>query len=145
MRFKGAQTSDNGAKAYPFETVDNLSLGETVRLDRGGRFCTGVIKLDNYYRPATMQILSLSITIGDRAVEGRLAEGDIEGPEHNTLELWAEFNFSKPFDNTMSRFMSDQAEEIFGTDRKIASKMEHPEKEKEKKPSQVKIKAAKSR
>ena len=124
LRVKGTQYAFSKSGGMPFETVDNLSVGEAVRLDGKGRFCTGLIKLDSYYKTSSMQILNLAFIFDERVVEGRLANGELSGSDRNTLHLFVDFNFSKPFDGaTMSRFMTEEAEELFGAEqRRIASK-----------------------
>jgi hypothetical protein len=125
LHVKGTQLATGGTRSLPFETVDNLSVGESVRLDSHGSFCTGVIKLDNYYKVSSFQILNLAVIMDGRIVEGRVRDGDLSGTEKNTLQLLTEFNYAKPYDAArMSRFVTEDAAELFEIEqRKLASKL----------------------
>lgn len=122
LRVKGTQYAFNKNGGMPFETVDHLAVGEAVRLDAKGRFCTGTIKLDSYYKPSSTKILNLAVTIGEQTVEGYLADGDLGGSDKTALHLFARFNLAKPYDSTTSRFLTEDLHQLFDSDRKIASK-----------------------
>lgn len=121
LTIKGQRYAFKGKSPVAIETVDHISVGEKVNLDANGLFCTSKLKLDSFYKPETTKIVSLTARVGEKAVEGFLVTGGIGRPDPTGLYAQAFFNFGKPYDGTVTRFMSDELKEIFTPDRKVAA------------------------
>lgn len=122
LTLRGQRYALKGKSAVAVETVDQISVGELVKLDKNGMFCTGRMTLDSYYKPTKTKIVSLTARVGDKAVEGFLVKGQLGHPEPTSLYSQAFFNFEKPCKDTASRLMSEELKELFGGDRAVASR-----------------------
>lgn len=121
LTIKGQRYAFKGKTPVAIETVDHISVGENVNLDANGLFCTSKLKLGSFHKPETTKIVSLTARIGEKAVEGFLVTGGLGRPDPTGLYAQAFFNFAKPFDGKVSRFMNDELKELFSPDRKVAA------------------------